>query len=191
MPFGYFSIDLWSTDRKAHSVQLYSDISGGEYVSPLSSYLLGLSLTCVEIVSGPNTTNALKWNTTVTSTLIYHQANLMASASLVESDVTILPPDDTQFFAFRTVSEFTVMHFIDSVFIYLLLETFGYMCILHSDGMCAHRPPEFQPRGNLAIQRCAETISLRLANWKMYRIPTSGGSTIVYLLWLLRWTWVT
>jgi hypothetical protein len=36
LPFGYFFIDLWSTDGKAHSVQLYSDISGGEYVSPLS-----------------------------------------------------------------------------------------------------------------------------------------------------------
>jgi len=69
LPFGYFFIDLWSTDGNNHSVQLYSDMSGGEYMSRYSTGFVN-SLKCVEFVS-PYPQDRLSWNTTVTSTLVW------------------------------------------------------------------------------------------------------------------------
>ena len=103
LPFGHFFIDLWSTDGNNHNVQLYSDMSGGEYMSHYGTGLVN-SLTCVEFVS-PRLQDRLEWNTTVTSTFIYHEAHV-SSGVYTRTESDDLVADGTQSFAFRAVSGF-------------------------------------------------------------------------------------
>jgi len=147
-----------------------------------SPCLLVYSLTCIEFVSTLPIDNLI-WRTVVTSTLIYHEASLKSLRerrgdvhSNKTTDETFFTSFGTQLFAFRAVSVFA-----DSCISCSLLETM----------VCIYRPPELQLRGNLAIPSRAAITSLRLASWKIYRIPTSVRSTAVFLSWPLHWTWAT
>jgi len=76
-------------------------MSGGEYMSRYSTGFVN-SLKCVEFVS-PDPQNRLSWNTTATSTLIYHEAHV-SSGVYTRKEEGDQVADGTQFFAFRAVS---------------------------------------------------------------------------------------
>lgn len=82
-PFGYLAINLWSTDGQPHSVQLYSDVSGGQFIFFACSVTPELE-NLIEFVSS-DVSNAIVWNTTQTPRIIYHQMRRSAIDSLAEN----------------------------------------------------------------------------------------------------------
>ncbi|KAF8518821.1 hypothetical protein BU17DRAFT_66217 [Hysterangium stoloniferum] len=80
LPFAYLAIDLWSIDGNSHAVQIYSDVAG-QFVSS-------------------NPANILTWNTTLTSKLIYHQAQQSTIRLFMENND--MSEDGAQYFAFAT-----------------------------------------------------------------------------------------
>ncbi|THU85435.1 hypothetical protein K435DRAFT_685578, partial [Dendrothele bispora CBS 962.96] len=65
IPFMYLSLSAQSLDNQAHEVQIYSDISA-------------------EWVTGDRDNSTVKWNTTLTSSTIFHQSYLQNPQSMVE-----------------------------------------------------------------------------------------------------------
>jgi len=143
----------------SNSTLTYQEVNTSRPCHPTDLVYL---LTCVEFVTN-NLTATLNWNTTITSTLIYHQAKANNSSDAIFDSRADIRRNGTHFFAFRIVSGFIlVVHIIDLMSMYSLLETTDYR--MPSDHICANRPPKLRLHGNLAIPRCAATTSLRLAN---------------------------
>jgi len=102
----------------SNSILTYQEVTTSRRCHPTD---LVYSLRCVEFVTS-NLTATLNWDTTITSTLIYHQANLNDSWRAIPGSGNDIRGDGTHFFAFRIVSGFIlVMHLV--FFMYSLLET--------------------------------------------------------------------
>ncbi|KIY50056.1 hypothetical protein FISHEDRAFT_40022 [Fistulina hepatica ATCC 64428] len=84
-PFVYISVNASSTDGQSHDVQVYMDISA-EWVSGVDDVVV-------------------EWNTTQTSTSIYHQVYRQTKASMTETGG--VADDSTAYIGMRSVSGLT------------------------------------------------------------------------------------
>ncbi|KIK51199.1 hypothetical protein GYMLUDRAFT_181751 [Collybiopsis luxurians FD-317 M1] len=84
-PFTYIYFEASSKDGRSHSLQLYQDITR-EWLSSDSGEII-------------------QWNTTRSGSIIYHQANLSSSSSMMETNN--MAEDGKVYFATNTVSDLT------------------------------------------------------------------------------------
>lgn len=105
-PFGYLAINLWSTDSQPHSVQLYSDVSGGQFL--FFSHSVAPELENVIDFVSSNVSNAIIWNTTETSRIIYHQVRRLAVDPLAENKD--MSEDGVLYFATPAVCFYKLYH---------------------------------------------------------------------------------
>lgn len=107
LPFSYLSLEAHATDAASHSVQVYSDVTGGVQIIATCVRFIDQSL---EWLSG-NRAMPMQGSSQTTSGTIYHEFALQKPQPNVEIDHQAL--DVTGYYAMSLVSSFLLL---DSTF---------------------------------------------------------------------------
>jgi hypothetical protein len=99
-PFSYVYLDGKAIDGKPHSIQLYSDISGGALV-PGTFVIIITQVVPVEWVTNLAGTG-IKWSTSQTSNSVYHQVESTTPTSVFED----VAEDSFAYYAISSVRTF-------------------------------------------------------------------------------------
>ena len=100
IPFSYLSLTAESLDGSAHSVQVYSDVSGGVKLFVIIPTPLCLKI-IAEWLSGDRS-QVIAWNTTSNNDAVYHTASLRNQA--VFNEINTQAEWGTLYYAMKSVS---------------------------------------------------------------------------------------
>ena len=99
LPFTYLYIDAESTDGQEHSIQFYSDVTGG--MSSIITFADVLHVNPWKEWLSADSKRETTWDTVKSASLVYHHASLSTPVSLSEEGEMAL--DSTIYYAFPNV----------------------------------------------------------------------------------------